>query len=109
MNVHIISLGYLVQSYVAQKLLVSLSEGGVSLNHDIVILAKFDCVLIDVERVTFDLIHDGLHDRELYQSFQVSCLKVGYSRSSEELLLHFFFENPPAVMSILDVLWVCVF
>lgn len=68
-----------------------------------VLLTELDRVLIDVKRVSLNLVQDWLHVAELHKILQVSYLKVTHASSSNLLLFHRFLQGLPASMSVFYV------
>ena len=60
MNVNLVSRGDRIQCGVLQELLVALGERSIGFYSDVVLVAELDRILVEVKRMSFDLVHNRL-------------------------------------------------
>ena len=103
MHIDLIPCCNLVKGYILQQLIITLSEWGISFHDNVILLAKLDCLFINVERVAFNLVNYWMHGAEMHQLFKMSNLEVTHASSCNLLLIHCFLESLPASMAIFDI------
>ena len=109
MDIDLIPRCNLVKGYILQQLVVTLREWGISFHDDMVLLAKLDCVLVNIEGVALNLVNYWFHAARLHKLFKMSNLEVTHASSGYLLLFHCFLESLPATMAVFDVDWVVFF
>ena len=86
---------YLLQHGVISHCRLELPERRVCLNNDVVLPARLDRVVLDVERVKLELVDDWLDTTVLHQLFDVLRPEVGHADGFQEARVHEFLEGLP--------------
>ena len=103
MDIDFISHGYLVKSHIFQKFFISLRKWGISFDDDVVFFAEFNCVFINIQRMSLNLIHDWFHFGILHKCLEMSSLKVTHTSSHELLFFDSLLQSRPAAVAIFDI------
>lgn len=94
-----IFLAHLLKSFICHEFLETSCKWGVSFNNNVIFIAKFYCILLPKERMSFDLIYNRNLLCILKKMLKMSFHKIAHTNIFDFTFLFQFYQSFPCLKS----------